>query len=172
MSMLRQYVHANWVRLIYISTAQDEISESLEAARCVFRIIQSLWKLTDTSMALLPKCLSHFKAMRVLKLPILRFRDCWYWNGVQAFLKFYSCQHSPAAFSPAPKTRPPAQPYMFLSDVMLFIIVRMRNACMTGIIEPYINIRGHFERSQFWFLIDEVTSYVWRHLISNLLKQI
>ena len=38
--------------------------QSLEAARFVFRIVRSLWNLTGTSAAGLPKCLSNFKAMR------------------------------------------------------------------------------------------------------------
>ena len=40
----------------------------------VFRIVRSLWNLTGTSAALLPRCLLNFKAMRYLKLPISRLR--------------------------------------------------------------------------------------------------
>ena len=40
-----------------------KISQSLEAARFVFRIVWSLWNLTGTSAAGLPKCLSNFKAV-------------------------------------------------------------------------------------------------------------
>ena len=36
----------------------------------VFRIVRSLWNLTGTSAALLPMCLSNFKAMRQFKVPI------------------------------------------------------------------------------------------------------
>ena len=45
-------------------TSYFKISQSLEAARFVFRIVQSLWNLTGTSAAGLPECLSNFKALR------------------------------------------------------------------------------------------------------------
>ena len=45
-------------------TSYCKISQSLKATRFVFRIVQSLWNLTGTSAAGLPKCLSNFKAMR------------------------------------------------------------------------------------------------------------
>ena len=41
-----------------------KISQSLEAAKYLLRIIRSLWNLTGTSAATLPMCLSNFKAMR------------------------------------------------------------------------------------------------------------
>ena len=41
----------------------------------VFRISRSLWNLTDTSAALLPMCLSNFKAIRQFKVPISWLRD-------------------------------------------------------------------------------------------------
>ena len=56
-------------------TSYCKISWSLEAARLVFIIVRSLWNLIGTSAALLPMCLSNFKAMRKLKLSISRFRD-------------------------------------------------------------------------------------------------
>ena len=56
-------------------TCFRKISQSLEAAKFVFRIVQSLWNLTGTSAALLPMCLSSSKAMRWFKLPISRLRD-------------------------------------------------------------------------------------------------
>ena len=51
-----------------------KISQSLEAARLVFRIERSHWNLTGTSAAVLPMCLSNLKAMRWFKLPISRLR--------------------------------------------------------------------------------------------------
>ena len=51
-----------------------KISWSLEDARFVFRIVRSLWNLAGTSAALLPKCLSNFKAMGKFKLRISRLR--------------------------------------------------------------------------------------------------
>ena len=56
-------------------TVYRKISWSLEAARFVFRIVRSLWNLTDTSTALLPMCLSNFKAIRQFKVPISWLRD-------------------------------------------------------------------------------------------------
>ena len=43
--------------------------------RFVFRIVRSLWNLTGTSAAVLPMCLSNFKAIRQFKVPISSLRD-------------------------------------------------------------------------------------------------
>ena len=56
-------------------TSYRKISWSLEAARFVFRIVRSLWNLTGTSAAVLPMCLSNFKAIRQFKVPISWLRD-------------------------------------------------------------------------------------------------
>ena len=56
-------------------TSFRKISWSLEAARFVFRIVWSLWNLTGTSAAVLPMCLSNFKAIRQFKVPISWLRD-------------------------------------------------------------------------------------------------
>ena len=56
-------------------TSFRKISLSLEAARFVFRIVRSLWNLTGTSAAVLPMCLSNFKAIRQFKVPISWLRD-------------------------------------------------------------------------------------------------
>ena len=40
-----------------------KILKSLEATRFVFKIVRSLWKWTAASAAVLPMCLSNFKAM-------------------------------------------------------------------------------------------------------------
>ena len=45
-------------------TSYRKISWSLEAARLVVQIIASLWNLTGTSAALLPRCLSNFEVIR------------------------------------------------------------------------------------------------------------
>ena len=57
------------------NTSFRKISLSLEAARFVFRIVRSLWNLTGTSTAVLPMCLSNFKAIRQFKVPISWLRD-------------------------------------------------------------------------------------------------
>ena len=56
-------------------TSYRKISWSLEAARFVFRIGRSLLNMTGTSAALLPMCLSDFKAMRQFKVPMSWLRD-------------------------------------------------------------------------------------------------
>ena len=45
-------------------TSYRKISWTLEALRFVFKIVGSLWNLTDSSAAMLQTCLSNFKAMR------------------------------------------------------------------------------------------------------------
>ena len=60
---------------IFDKTSYCKITQSLEAVRLVFRIIRSLWNLTGASAAVLPRCLSNFKAIRSLRLPISQFRD-------------------------------------------------------------------------------------------------
>ena len=44
-------------------TSYRKISWSLEAARFGFKHFQSLWNLTGPSAAVLPRCLSHFRAI-------------------------------------------------------------------------------------------------------------
>ena len=51
-------------------TSYRKISWSLEAARFGFKLFQSLWNLAGTSAALLPRCLSNFRAIRPLQHPI------------------------------------------------------------------------------------------------------
>ena len=70
-------------------TSYCKISWSLEAARLVVYIITSLWHLTGTSAALLPMCLSNFRAIGRFWIQISRLRDITirrligYWNGAQ-----------------------------------------------------------------------------------------
>ena len=56
-------------------TSYRKISWSLEAARFGFKLFQSLWHLAGTSAALLPRCLSNFRAIRPLQHPISWLRD-------------------------------------------------------------------------------------------------
>ena len=56
-------------------TSYRKISWSLEAARFGFKLFQSLWNLAGTSAALLPRCLSNFRAIRPLQHTISRLRD-------------------------------------------------------------------------------------------------
>ena len=52
-----------------------KVSKPRDSYLELYRIARSLWNLTDTSEALLPICLSNFKAMRQFILPISRLRD-------------------------------------------------------------------------------------------------
>ena len=47
-------------------TTYRKIAWSLEAARFMFRLFQSLWNLTSISAAILPRCLSNFRTIRSL----------------------------------------------------------------------------------------------------------
>ena len=55
-------------------TSYRKISWSLEAVRFGFELFQSLWNLAGTSAALLPRCLSNFRAIRPLQHAISRHR--------------------------------------------------------------------------------------------------
>ena len=62
-------------------TSYPKISWSLEAARFGFKLFQSLWNLAGTSAALLPRCLSNFRAIQPLQHPISRLRDFTRFGG-------------------------------------------------------------------------------------------
>ena len=55
-------------------TSYRKISRSLEATRFEFKLPQSLWNLTATQEALLPRGLSNFRAIRSLQHQISRLR--------------------------------------------------------------------------------------------------
>ena len=66
-------------------TSYRKISWSLEAARLWSKLFQSLWNLSGTSAALLPRCLSNFRAMRPLQHPISRLRDFTRFGGKTSY---------------------------------------------------------------------------------------
>ena len=66
-------------------TSYRKISWSLEAARFGFKLFQSLWNLAGTSAALLPSCLSNFRAIRPLQHPISRLRDFTRFGGKTSY---------------------------------------------------------------------------------------
>ena len=79
---------------IFDKTSYRKISQSLKAARFVFRIMWSLWNLTGTSAALLPMCQSNFIAMRWSNYQSRGFetsrdltvrRLIGYWNGALVY---------------------------------------------------------------------------------------
>ena len=66
-------------------TSYRKISWSLEAARFGFKLFQSLWNLAGTSAAMLPRCLSNFRAIRPLQHPISRLRDFTRFGGKTSY---------------------------------------------------------------------------------------
>ena len=66
-------------------TSYRKISWNLEAARFGFKLFQSLWNLAGTSAALLPRCLSNFRAIRPLQHPISRLRDFTRFGGKTSY---------------------------------------------------------------------------------------
>ena len=66
-------------------TSYRKISWSLEAARFGFILFQSLWNLAGTSAALLPRCLSNFRAIRPLQHPTSRLRDFTRFGGKTSY---------------------------------------------------------------------------------------
>ena len=66
-------------------TSYRKISWSLEAARFGFKLFQSLWNLAGTSAALLPRCLSNFRAIRPLQHPISWPRDFTRFGGKTSY---------------------------------------------------------------------------------------
>ena len=66
-------------------TSYRKISWSLEAARFGFNLFQSLWNLAGTWAALLPRCLSNFRAIRPLQHPISRLRDFTRFGGKTSY---------------------------------------------------------------------------------------
>ena len=66
-------------------TSYRKISWSLKAARFGFKLFQSLWNLTCTSAARLPRCLSNVRAIRPLQHPISRLRDFTRFGGKTSY---------------------------------------------------------------------------------------
>ena len=66
-------------------TSYRKISWSLEAARFGFKLFQSLWNLAGTSAALLPRCLSNFRAIRPFQHTISRLRDFTSFGGKTSY---------------------------------------------------------------------------------------
>ena len=66
-------------------TSYRKISWSVEAAIFGFKLFQSFWNLAGTSAALLPRCLSNFRAIRPLQHPISRLRDFTRFGGKTSY---------------------------------------------------------------------------------------
>ena len=66
-------------------TSYGKISRILEAARFGFKHLSSLWNLTGTSAAPLPRCLLNFRAIRSLWHPISRIRDFARFGGKTSY---------------------------------------------------------------------------------------
>ena len=72
-------------RILKGKTSYRKISWSLEAARFGSKLFQSLWNLAGTSAALLPRCLSNFRAIRPSQHPISRLRDFTRFGGKASY---------------------------------------------------------------------------------------
>ena len=66
-------------------TSYRKISWSLEAAGFGSKLFQSLWNLVGTSAALLPRCLSNFRAIRPLQHTISWLRDFTRFGGKTSY---------------------------------------------------------------------------------------
>ena len=66
-------------------TSYRKISWSLEAARFGFKLFQLLWNLAGTSAAVPPRCLSNFRAIRLLQHPISQLRDFTRFGGKTSY---------------------------------------------------------------------------------------
>ena len=81
-------IHSHTILGLYSlsgKTSYRKISWSLEAARFGFELFQSLGNLAGTSAALLPRCLSNFRAIRPLQHPISRLRDFTRFGGKTSY---------------------------------------------------------------------------------------
>ena len=69
LSIILHYMRHGYAQDLYSlcgRTSYHKTSWSLESARFKFTLFQSLWNLTGTSTAGLPRCLSNFRAIRSL----------------------------------------------------------------------------------------------------------
>ena len=85
MLLLNEESHFQGLYSLSGKTSYRKISWSLEAARFGFKLFQSLWNLAGTSAALLPRCLSHFRAIRPWQHPISRLRDFTRFGGKTSY---------------------------------------------------------------------------------------
>ena len=91
--LLHQYLNCSFYSRLSLQglyslsgkTSYRKISWSLEAARFGFKLFQSLWNLAGTSAALLPRCLSNFRAIQTLQDPISRLRDFTRFGGKTSY---------------------------------------------------------------------------------------
>ena len=67
------------------TTSYRKISGSTETARNELRLFRSLCILTGTSVAALPRCLSHFRAIRSLEHPIARLQHFTRFDGKMTY---------------------------------------------------------------------------------------
>ena len=97
----RSIAWQRWLAALSRKTPSRKISRSLEAARCGFRVVRSLWNLTGASAAVLPRRLSDFTAIRSCWLQISRLRDFTIWhvkthslvdNGLGLYIVWYRCR--------------------------------------------------------------------------------
>ena len=91
LNVLKRDIYIQGLYSLSGKTSYRKISWSLEAARFGFKLFQSLWNLAGTSAALLPRCLSNFRAIRPLPHPISRLRDFTRFGGKTSYRLVNRC---------------------------------------------------------------------------------
>ena len=84
-SLTHLYVHHQSLYSPSRRTFYRKISWNLEAVRFGFRLFQSLWNLTDTSAAGMPRYLSNCRTIRWLQDPISLHRDFTRFGGKTSY---------------------------------------------------------------------------------------
>ena len=123
-------------------TSYRKISQNLETAKFGFKLLQSLWDLTGTSAASLPRCLSNFRAIQSFQTPISRIREFARFDGKTSYrlvnrgpvigcrpgpIMFYYCRTWPYLISPVQFRRchvdwTPCAANILRSRIMLWVV--------------------------------------------------
>ena len=82
---IQYFIHKTEVVNILGKTSYRKNSWSLEAVKFGFKLFQWLWNWAGTSAALLPMCLSNFRAIRPLQHPISWLRDFTRFGGKTSY---------------------------------------------------------------------------------------
>ena len=138
-------------------TSYRKISWSLGAVGFGFRFFKSLWNLTGTTAAALPRCLSYFRAIRSLYHPISWLRDftrscrktSYRLVNSGMFTAITNCPHLPHNYTAITLTNPPER--------RLFLIIVDLNARGTW---WQIGLSDHIAtQQQVWFFLVLIHRY-------------
>ena len=80
---------------LIVKTSYRQISWTLEAARLDVVMVVSLWNLTGILAALLPRCLSNFRAIEKNIVWFWFTRNTYWLNGILSSWKYPSWTHLP-----------------------------------------------------------------------------